>query len=378
MTRHLLITAALTGTAVLTGCFYTDPINQRPSLEIHRPTPGPVSRGQTVTFDAIATDPDGDSVALVWRAYACTGTACDATEFVSGADTHFTVTVPTTNAELLTFDTLEIRLEGHDALGATAKPSQVLDLPLEDAAPTLELRKDPRPAYVVGTPIGLYAQVGDPDDGPDKVQPLEWIAYAPPDQQSAPDTLVDLDVADPDPQHYLQFGKTFTPAGIGDWDIQVTAKDPQDTDVTPHRAVQHLAVHVAADHAPCLAQWDPAATSDPGTTIPISDPTLFQVLVVADDLDPYPPVANDPILGTTEFHWSIVPPSGTRQSLPGVTGSGIALDPASYLPGDIVELRVEIQDRTHIAVNCPDGDLTCSVISDASCLQRLTWRVEVR
>ena len=116
----------------------------------------------------------------------------------------------------------------------------------------------------------------------------------------------------------------------------------------------------------------------PNTTIPISDPTLFQVLVVADDLDPYPSVPNDPILGTTEFHWSIVPPGGTRQSLGGVTGSGVALDPNSYTPGDLVELRVEIQDRNHTPVNCPDTDLTCSVISDQSCLQRLTWRVEVR
>ena len=38
-----------------------------------------------------------------------------------------------------------------------------------------------------------------------------------------------------------------------------------------------------------------------------TDPTLFQVLVVADDLDPFPatPIS---LYGTTEFHWSIVPP----------------------------------------------------------------------
>jgi hypothetical protein len=215
--------------------------------------------------------------------------------------------------------------------------------------------------------------LSDPPDG----ALLDWIAYAPATQQTG--SLVDLPLAqDPaDPAH-LQFGKVFTPPGLGDWDIQVTAKDPQHSDAMPHQAVEHLSLHVVPDHAPCLAQWDPAATTVPNTTIPMSDPTLFQVLVVADDLDPFPSVPNDPILGTTEFHWSIVPPGGTRQQLSGVTGAGVALDPGAYTPGDIVELRVEIQDRNHTLVNCPAGDLTCSVISDPSCLQRLTWNVEVR
>jgi hypothetical protein len=102
------------------------------------------------------------------------------------------------------------------------------------------------------------------------------------------------------------------------------------------------------------------------------------VLVVTDDLDPYPSVPNDPVVGTTEFHWSIVPPGGTRQPLTGVTGNAVALDPDSYMPGDLLELRVEIQDRNHRAVSCPDTDLTCSLTTDATCSQRLTWRVEVR
>ena len=101
------------------------------------------------------------------------------------------------------------------------------------------------------------------------------------------------------------------------------------------------------------------------------------MLVVADDLDPFPSVP-DTVVGVTEFHWSIVPPGGSRTPLTSVTGSGVALDPASYIPGDIVELRVEIQDRKHIAVNCPDPQLSCSVISDQTCTQRLTWRVEMQ
>jgi hypothetical protein len=39
---------------------------------------------------------------------------------------------------------------------------------------------------------------------------------------------------------------------------------------------------------------------------------------------------------------------------------------------------VEIADRNNTAITCADASPTCSVISDNSCLQRLTWRVEVR
>src|SRR5207245_896758 len=142
--------------------------------------------------------------------------------------------------------------------------------------------------------------------------------------------------------------------------------------------VQHLPLHVVADHAPCLASWDPAASQQAGQTIPISDPTLFQILAVDDDLDPFPSSPADPVLGTTTFLWSIVPPGGARQALTGLTGSGVALDPASYTPGDIVELRVEIQDRNHTVVGCPDNQLSCSTISDPTCTQRLSWEVQIR
>jgi len=360
---------------VLTGCFYTDPINQRPSVSIHHT--GAVSRGaKDVEFTAVTSDPDGDTVAVGWRAYACNGTACDAQEFLSGIDTSFRLPmVPLTNADGTSYDTLEIRLEGRDALGATARPSQTLDIHLDDAAPMIQLHADPG-ALVTGTPIGIYALVTDPDDDvtdlpPNHPYPVVWSVTPPPTTQDTYD-LATVQVAGNDSTH-RQEGKRFTPHGTGDWTIHVTATDPLLAATT-----QDLMVHATTDQLPCVAQWTPAATTDPGTTLPLTDPTLFQVLVVADDLDPYPSVPNDPVRGTTEFHWSIVPPGGSRQALPNVTGNAVALDPDSYTPGDVVELRVEIQDRNHRAVSCPDGDLTCSLTPDPACSQRLTWRVEVR
>lgn len=366
MNRLILIPACLS------GCFYTDPINQRPSLDIHQVDPGSaVYRNTTLGFSTIPMDPDGDSVAVTWRAYACTGIDCDPVEFDSGADTTFTVLTPKVRTTGGVFDTLHIVLEARDVHGATAKPVQTLDLNVIDAPPTLALRKEARNTYVVGTDIGLYAKVGDADDGYAALDPLTWVVHGPPTMATY--TLTELAIAQDsaDLAHH-QFGKTFRPAGLGDWNIEVTATDPSGV-----MASQELPVSVVADHPPCLAQWDPTATPMAGTTLPMTDPTLFQVLVVADDLDPFPSTPST-LYGTAEFHWSIVPPSGTRQSLTGVTGSGVALDPDSYTPGDIVELRVEIQDRNHTAVNCPATDLTCSVISDQGCLQRLSWSVEVR
>jgi len=361
--------------SVLSGCFYTDPINQRPSIAIHPAKPGEaISRGdRDVRFYSVTSDPDNDSVALSWRAYACNGTACDAAEFQSSSDTTFDVIqIPLANAAGDTYDTLEIRLEGRDALGATAKPSQVLDVHLGDAAPAIEFRTDPRNA-VVNAPLGIYAEVTDTDDpvgSSTHPYSVTWQVMAPPTSQIY--ELVDKTVAGTDETH-LQLGKSFTAHGVGNWTIEVTATDPLGL-----QTVKDLTVPVAADQLPCVAQWVPAATTDPGTTLPLTDPTLFQVLVVTDDLDPYPSVPNDPVVGTTEFHWSIVPPGGSRQQLTNVTGNAVALDPDSFMPGDLVELRVEIQDRNHRAVSCPDTDLTCSLTTDASCSQRLTWRVEVR
>ena len=358
---------------VLSGCFYTDTLNQRPSLDIHQSTTGETFRGSMLHLSAIANDPDGDDVTFKWRVYACTDSAanCDAVPFFTGTQQQAVFAVPmhrTESAFPLTL--VSITLEGEDQYGATAKPSQSLVIPLGDQAPSLQLSKDVRHAYVINNPVNLFAKVGDADDALADLQPLEWVAFSPSPStaQFGQEIMLTSDDA-----NFSQFSRSLTPDVLGDWDIQVTAKDAQSLDL-----VQHLALHVDADHAPCLAQWDPVASSTPAETIPITDPTLFQVLVVEDDLDPFPSLPNDPVLGTTKFEWSIVPPGGSRQTLTGVSGSGVGIDPASYTPGDIVELRVEIKDRIGTTVGCPQNQLSCSTISDPQCTQRLSWEIEIR
>lgn len=361
---------------VASGCFYVDPINQRPSLEIEQTSTAVVYRGDTVRLNAIANDPDGQPVFFHWRANACTDeTDCDKAPFYEMSDAKAVFVVPSERAPdperpPTAVEAVRVVLEGQDEYGATARPAQQLWIPVANRAPTLELRKDSRYGYVVKEPINVYAKVGDPDDWPN-VPELTWEVFTPTDQ---PDYMLDDLTVDPDPDDttHAQLGKTFTPEGIGDYEIRVTA-----TDRLGEPTVKSIMVTVADDAPPCLQQLTPLVATAPAA-LPMAEPTLFQVHVVTDDLDPYPAV-DDPELGTPMFTWSLLAPGmAARQTLNGVSGNGVALDPASYQPGDILELRVEIADRQPRVLTCADDNPTCSVISDDNCLQRQTWRIEVR
>jgi hypothetical protein len=134
---------------------------------------------------------------------------------------------------------------------------------------------------------------------------------------------------------------------------------------------------VLPDKPPCLVQSRPI-TPPPGTSLPITEPTLFQVALVTDDLDSYPRLSTDPLFGTTAFAWSILPPGASdRQLLVGTTGNTADFDPGAFTPGDIVELRLEIFDRSHTEIPCADDLATCA-IETSDCIQRQTWRLEAR
>lgn len=366
--RELVTRCALLVLAV-SGCFYADPINQRPSLDIKQKSTTNPFRGGTIELEAIANDPEDHAVFFHWRAYACSDqTDCDRAPYFESSDQEVSFAVPSKRADLdVPPRAVHVWLEGIDDYGATARPPQQLWIGVDDYAPTLDLSKDSRYGYVVGTPVNVYAKVGDRDDGPALPQ-LAWQVFTPTNQPAY--SLVDIAVpADPnDPQH-VQYGKRFTPEGIGDWEIRVTASDNWADPVT-----RSIMVTVTPDAPPCLGQLSPLVAIAPAV-LPMAEPTLFQVHVVTDDLDPYP-AQSDPLLGTTRFSWSLQVNSGPRAALTGVTSNAFALDPANFQPGDIVELRVEIADRNNTPITC--GEATCSVISDPRCIQRQTWRVEVR
>ncbi|HEY5950418.1 MAG TPA: hypothetical protein VIV40_33235 [Kofleriaceae bacterium] len=350
----------------VSGCFYTDPINQRPSLDIHQMSTAAVYRGGSVPLEAVANDPEGHFVTFKWRAYACTDeTSCDPAPYFEKSDARVTIPVPMARAG--TTDpvrALHVWLEGKDDYGATARPAQQLWITVDDFAPTIELRAASNYGFVVNMPLAVYAKIGDADDGPNAPQ-VTWKVYPTQD-------LVDVSVQqDPNDPAHVQSGKGFTPTTVGVYTVEVTATDS----IAPFPTVETVDITVDNDKPPCLSQLSPIVAIAPAAW-PMSEPTLFQVHVVTDDLDPYP-TANDVLLGTTSFTWSLLAPGGTRQVLSGVSGNSVALDPASFHPGDIVELRVEIADRNNTPLTCADANATCSLLNN-SCIQRQTWRVEVR
>lgn len=367
MARLLASIAAVLGTA---GCFYTDPINQRPSIAIDG-LGDEVYRGDTVKLTETHDDPEGNLVRFTWRAYACTdgagGADCDVEPFYTEVLNHAELVVPLNREGGLPVRNVRVVLEAKDELGATAKPPQELVIVVLDRPPGLELERAGTFVMTPGRAVTLYATVSDADDGAASLGKPTWEVFAP---AQVPYTLMDLGLDRPERPETKTYAKLFTPTASGDWEVRVTATDPLGKSTT-----KSLMFTVVPPPPPCIAQAAPIVPPG-GAALPVTQPTLFRVPVVIDDLDVFPAQAG---LGQTRFEWLFQGPSaGAPTVVSGATASSFNFDPAGYTPGDIVEVRVQIYDRQNTPVNCPVTDPTCSVISQPTCIQRQTWRVEVR
>jgi hypothetical protein len=368
--RAVAVTGLLLTGGVCTGCFYVDPIVPRRRVRIDVVQPSEITRGSAVTLAATFTDADVGTGTYDWTLYTCpvfdqSARDCDVIAFMGperSTSNRVSFSVPVmTRAGTDKTQAIEVQLEARSDRGAVAELLGNGDFAVDDAPPSLMLDRSAH-TYTVGA---LFATFGDPDDTLGAIG-LTWTATP-----SAP--LADLPAPGPSPAGQATLAKRLVPDQPGDWDIGVVARDPLGRTIE-----QHIGFAVAADRPPCLAQWQPIAPP-PGATLPITGPTVFQVPLVDDDLDAYPPVTDAPQFGATRFAWSILPPGATeRQVLAGATGNRVQIDPAAFHPGDVVEVRVEIFDRSHAALPCADGAATCSMESTSSCLQRQTWRVEAR
>jgi hypothetical protein len=279
------------------------------------------------------------------------------------------IMVPATTMSRAMTQAIQITLDARSDRGAVAlSDGSNQEFAVGDAPPVVRLDRQSH-SLAVGAPIDVIATYGDIDSALDQVA-LEWtvIAPGPPGSYAFDELPVAQDPGDPG---HRKAARRLTPAIEGSWDVQVVARDLEGGSTT-----QHLSPFtVVPDRPPCLAQWLPAVPPA-GASLPISIPTVFQVPLVDDDLDPYPPITEIPQL---VFAWSILPPGETQREVQvGATGNALALDPAAFTPGDVVELRVEIFDRRRTALPCDDAAATCSITSSDSCLQRQTWRVEIR
>lgn len=360
--------------ALLTGCFYIDPILPRPSVRLTAPEA--IQRGGQVTVSAELLDTDSSVGSFDWDVFSCaeygngTPVGCDKVPFYGrrdqAASTASFMVPPTTMAGVRT-QAIHVDLKARSDRGALALPDGNSVFPVGDAPPVVQLARQSH-SLAVGAPIDVIATYSDIDSSLDGFT-LDWTVTAPPEAGSYAFTSIPI-VQDPaDPGHRKAVVR-LTPSVTGSWDVQVTARDPERVPAT-----QDLRIAIVADQPPCLRRWLPTVPP-PGATLPISTPTVFQVPLVDDDLDPYPPISEEPKL---LFAWSLLRPGGgPREVQTGATGNAIVLDPAAFTPGDLVELRVEIYDRQRTALPCDDAAATCSIASSDSCLERQTWRVEVR
>jgi hypothetical protein len=360
---------------VIGGCFYIDPVQTRSAVKLS-PYPGDVHvvRDGRLLVMAQLDRPDQ----FRWQAWACADKNgverptlfYDVSGTASSADLHVSAHVDQGDDTSPLTRSIVVEVSAHDDRGAAANGpgsiSRVVYL-VDDAPPTLELHMDAH-SLTVGAPIDLFARYGDPDDGTEDIS-LSWEFAAP--SATPPFMLGDTILTATDPTHVTAH-RRLVPMVSGDWDVKVTAKDRLDTPTE-----RHLSFTVLPDRPPCLAQSRPMVPP-PGTTLPVTEPELFQVAVVTDDLDSYPRLSTDPLFGTATFAWSILPPGASvRQLLVGTTGNTFDFDPGAFTPGDIVELRVEIFDRNHTQVPCADDLATCA-LEAGDCIQRQTWRLETR
>jgi hypothetical protein len=355
----------------LTGCFYVDPINERPSAEIVRDNIDLPFRGDLAQVHARFDDPDGDPVRLSWRAQACSlgGLECDANPFVTGTEVSFALQVPTGRELGAPTEAVRISLDVADVHGAIARPEQQLVLDVQDHAPTLRLQRDGRNLgdhFPVTVPIRVSAAFADQDVS-DAVS-LTWQLFPAAGSLPTPDRWKVW----PDPAPAGTEAYWLLPDIDGLWTVRVTARDHQGAETS-----QDLPILVTADQPPCLGALDPGAAD---ATIIVDAPRRFSVLTVDDDINVYPaPSANDRFLRAAHFAWSVASPDtgGALASVIGLDQHDLVIDPANYRPGDQLDVRVEISDALPRVLPCDPALASCS-IDGSACRQRQTWHLEIR
>ena len=349
---------------VWAGCIYVDPIRRHSKVELSPLGTVPVMRGARVQVTAKMDHPGR----FDWLVVACSD--------LGAKECNVETPLPLSGmGDVITFDapvriagddspltqSLKVELQAWDDRGAFALGDRSVTYSVTNASPIVTLSK-PLNA-TVGVPLEVFARYSDADDDLESAS-LDW-------QFSPGVGMVDLEdirkVAD---GAAFIAGKRFTPVVAGAWQVRVSVSDAIGPPVTGT-----LDFVVGPDQSPCIAQWSPIVPGD-DSALPITEPTLFQVPVVIDELDSYPRSSNDAQFGTATFAWSLRVADGDRELQVGATGNAVELDPSTFRLGDVVELRVEVFDRNDTPLQCPDGALTCG--SSPSCLQRQTWRLEVR
>lgn len=357
---HGLLALAVALTATGAGCFYIDPINERPNAVIHLQSTGPHYISNNLVLDAfMSADPDGDPIKKAeWRACTIADRDCGFQERPVYDDFVYAISeqVP-----------ISVALRVTDDNGATDTDTLIIEV--DNKPPEIDVRTQGREVggdtYQVATPVDIIADATDPDCSECAPPALTWTLYPP--TGSSPD---DRRFEAKDDDTYELF-----PDIPGQWDVEITARDDAGAKTTVTETIV-----IGEDQPPCIAQTSPDAAPDVVYVVDATGaPRTFAILAVDDELDPYPPRATDGDQGVATFSWQVASPVTGGELVPvaGHAGADLTVDPAIFSPGDRLSLRVEVRDRADSDILCPADEPTCSWANDG-CLQRVTWEVVVR
>jgi hypothetical protein len=360
------------------GCFYTGSINREPRANVQLSTAGPHYRGSLVALSASKSDdPDGEDLDVSWRAHACSAdrTECDTSAFDERAQRPasepYNVRIPAARLNGAAAEAIRVDVTVADEHGAEHGDRVFIDVTNRPPEPVLQVQgfAAPTGGYPLGTTVRLVVEARDPDGDPAM---LTWRYFPASGSQEANVVWERID------------GDMYDLAGdvVGEWVAEVEV-----TDALGASSTARATVFFQQDGPPCIAATDPPAQADAGYIVERgAAPRRFAVLAVTDDLDVYPPPSSELAdgrpspQGTARFRWSIATPytDGVLQPIRGHALAGYTVDPGAYAPGDTLLLRVEIEDRNGFEVGCGQEQPTCSIAGDSVCLQRMTWRIDIR
>lgn len=329
---------------VVSGCLYLDTVNRPPSAAIETLSVGTAYVQSEVTFSARRSEDDEPAdLRYEWSAVSA------GVEFAHGTALEFAVTIPG-------HDPVQVFLQVFDRHGARATATH--DVVTVDRAPIVNVHAQsamlPDGTYPLSKPITVAASGFDPDG-----DAVNWTVTlrAPP---ASDPNRVEFHAED-------ATSWTLVPDVAGRWDITVNA-----TDGFGRSTVVTETLAVAVDQPPCIAVAAPEAVTDSRYLLDrTGGPRRFALASVSDDLDPYPDAE-----GHASFRWFV----GSEAAPPEVYGhdrADFVFEPGDYLPGDRLALRVEVSDRLARTLPCAAEQLRCS-IGGNSCLQRVSWLVEIR
>lgn len=373
-------TRSLLGFTLLgaSGCFFTEVVNEAPVAGIRSDQDGPYFIGQTLTFDATKTVDDVTTdLTCDWLALACNEEQEPPCRTIASAtgDIRYEFEVPITS-----HDQIRIQLRVTDELGATRQQPDFLSIDITNRPPEVGLqvtgnKEQSTDLFILYRPIDLVIEpqlirngVPTLDADGDEVA-LEWELFAPPGSSAGARSFEPVGDA----------GYKLIPDVPGMWKVVLHASDGYDGSDEVE-----VTLPVGPDAPPCLASVEPLAHPDGHYLVQSSDgPRSFSVLSVVDALDPFPALLDDDsALGEATFQWFIKEPEASGfVAIPGQTSESYSVDPLAYEPGDILELRVEVQDRVRgpeRELSCGADARACELVAGSECYQRLAWGVQVQ